>query len=264
MSVSTADCLQGEHAVVTGAGRGIGAAIARALAQRGARLSLLGRGQAALDRIAAEITAAGGAGAYAQVADVTSEDSLRVAFERVRERHGPVTILVNNAGAARSMPIQASDEAWWREMLEVNLTGVYRCIRQALPDMLQAGRGRIVNIASTAGLTGYPYVAAYCAAKHGVVGLTRALAVELARRDICVNAVCPGFTDTDLVREAIDNIRNKTGRDEAAARAALVARNPQGRLIRPEEVADAVVWLCAPGSASITGQSIAVAGGEVM
>jgi NAD(P)-dependent dehydrogenase (short-subunit alcohol dehydrogenase family) len=149
-------------------------------------------------------------------------------------------------------------------MLAVNLGGVYRCIRCALPDMLGAGRGRIINIASTAGLTGYAYVTAYCAAKHGVIGLTRALAMELARKNITVNAVCPGYSDTDMVRDAVANIQAKTGRDEAAARAALTSRNPQGRLIAPEEVAQTVLWLCSSGAGSITGQSIAVAGGELM
>lgn len=251
--------LEGRHAVVTGAGRGIGAAIARLLASRGAKVSLLGRNRELLDEVAAGI----GAQATFQVADVTDATSLRDAFEYVREQHGPVTILVNNAGQARSAPLSAGDDALWDQMLDVNLSGVYRCIRCALPDMLQAGEGRVINIASTAGLIGYPYVTAYCAAKHGVVGLTRALALELARKHITVNAVCPGYTDTDMVRDAIANIQKKTGRDEAQATAALVARNPQGRLITPEEVAETVAWLCTPGAASVTGQSIAVAGGEV-
>lgn len=252
--------LAGQHAVVTGAGRGIGAAIARELAARGARVSVLGRTQAPLDALAAEIGSAGAAVA----ADVSDERAVQAAFDRIRAGAGPITILVNNAGQARSASFAATDSVLWREMLDVNLTGVYHCTHAALPDMLQAGRGRIVNIASTAGLIGYPYVAAYCAAKHGVIGLTRALALELARKHITVNAVCPGYTDTDLARAAIANIRAKTGRDEAQAAAALVARNPQGRLIRPEEVADAVGWLCSDAAASVTGQSIAVAGGEVM
>ncbi len=189
---------------------------------------------------------------------------MQAAFARVREQFGPVTILVNNAGQARSAPLLSGDDSLWDEMLAVNLGGVYRCIRCALPDMVQAGRGRIVNIASVAGLTGYAYVTAYCAAKHGVIGLTRSLAMELARKNITVNAVCPGYSDTDMVRDAVANIQAKTGRDEAAARAALTSHNPQGRLITPEEVAQTVLWLCGASAGSITGQSIAVAGGEVM
>ena len=254
--------LRGEHAVVTGAGRGIGAAIARVFASEGAKVSLLGRNRESLDKLAAELN--GKAETCVAVADVTDGSALRAAFALSKERFGPVTILVNNAGQARSAPLQAADDSLWDEMLAVNLGGVYRCIRCALPDMLQVGRGRIINIASTAGLTGYPYVTAYCAAKHGVIGLTRALAMELARKNITVNAVCPGYADTDMVRDAVANIQAKTGRDEAAARAALTARNPQGRLIAPEEVAQTVVWLCGRGSDSITGQSIAVAGGELM
>ena len=150
------------------------------------------------------------------------------------------------------------------QMLAVNLTGTYHGIRAALPGMLERGFGRIVNIASTSGLRGYPYVAAYCAAKHGVIGLTRALALEVAQRHVTVNAVCPGFTETALVEDAIANIRKVTGRSAEAAREALTRTNPQGRLIEPAEVAHAVAWLCLPGSESVTGQSIAVAGGEVM
>ena len=254
--------LGGEHAVVTGAGRGIGAAIARALAAQGAKISLLGRSSGSLDKLAAELN--GSTETCVAVADVTDGSALQAAFARAKERFGPVTILVNNAGVARSAPIHTGDDSLWEEMLAVNLGGVYRCIRCALPDMFQAGRGRIVNIASVAGLTGYPYVTAYCAAKHGVIGLTRSLAMELARKNITVNAVCPGYSDTDMVRDAVANIQAKTGRDEAAARAALTAHNPQGRLITPDEVAQTVLWLCSAGAASITGQSIAVAGGEVM
>lgn len=252
--------LAGEHAIVTGASRGIGAAIARTLAARGARVSLLGRDRAALERVAADCGEQG----FATTADVVDAESIRAALDQCRARFGAASILVNNAGQARSAPLATADDALWTDMLNVNLTGVYRCIRAALPDMLKLGRGRIVNIASTAGLIGYPYVTAYCAAKHGVIGLTRALALELARKNITVNAVCPGYTDTDIVRDAIANIRAKTGRDEADATAALVARNPQGRLIRPEEVAETVAWLCTPAAESVTGQSIAVAGGEVM
>jgi NAD(P)-dependent dehydrogenase (short-subunit alcohol dehydrogenase family) len=254
--------LAGRHAIVTGGGRGIGAAIAAALAGAGATVSVLGRDRARLD---AQVAALGGPDrAQGVTADVVDERSVKAAFAAVRERFGRVDMLVNNAGQAESAAFVGTDRALWERMIAVNLTGVYLCTAEALPEMVQRGAGRIVNIASTAGLTGYAYVAAYCAAKHGVVGLTRSLALECARSGVTVNAVCPGYTETDIVRHAVANIAQKTGKDEAAARAALVARNPQGRMVRPDEVANTVLWLCAPGSEAITGQAIAVAGGEVM
>ena len=256
------DSLRTEHVVVTGAGRGIGAAIAHALAPKGAKISLLGRTRESLDKVAAELGA--GVETLVAVADVTDSASIKAAFARAKERFGPVTILVNNAGQARSAPLHVGDDSLWNEMLAVNLHGVYQCIRAVVPDMLQAGRGRIVNIASTAGLTGYPYVTAYCAAKHGVIGLTRALALELARKNITVNAVCPGYTDTDLSRDAIAAIQAKTGRGVAEVREIFTAHNPQGRMVTSEEVAQTVLWLCTNDVGSITGQSIAVAGGELM
>lgn len=254
--------LQAEHVLITGAGRGIGASIAHALAGKGARLSLLARNRESLEKVAGELDA--GTQTCIATADVTDGASVQAAFAQAKQRFGPVTILINNAGQARSAPLHVGDESLWNEMLEVNLHGVYRCIRAALPDMLQAGRGRIVNVASTAGLTGYPYVTAYCAAKHGVIGLTRALAIELARKNITVNAVCPGYTDTDLSRDAIASIQAKTGRPEAEVRAIFTAHNPQGRMVAPEEVAQTVLWLCTNDVGSITGQSIAIAGGELM
>lgn len=252
--------LSGRHALVTGAGRGIGAAIAERLAGEGARVTLLGRNADVLNVLAAKL------GEQTQVvtADVSDAAQMRAAVEQSTKRFDAIDILVNNAGQAQSAPLHKADDALWSSMLAVNLTGTYNGIRAVLPSMLERNFGRIVNVASTAGLTGYPYVTAYCAAKHGVIGLTRALALEVASRNITVNAVCPGYTDTDIVRDTISNIRAKTGRSESEALEALVARNPQRRLIRAEEVANAVIWLCTPGSESVTGQSIAVAGGEVL
>jgi NAD(P)-dependent dehydrogenase (short-subunit alcohol dehydrogenase family) len=253
--------LTGMHALVTGAGRGIGAAIARTLAGAGADITLLGRSRPDLENVAADL---GGVRRSCQVADVADGNSVRHATAAARAAIGPITVLVNNAGHVVSRPLRQTTDAEWHSMLSVNLTGTFLCMRECLPDMQNAGFGRIVNIASTAGLVGYPYVSAYCASKHGVIGLTRAAAQENARRNITVNAVCPGYTDTDIVREAIDNIAAKTGRTGQEALAELVAHNPQGRLVTPEEVADTVRWLCLRDSGSITGQSIAVAGGEVM
>jgi NAD(P)-dependent dehydrogenase (short-subunit alcohol dehydrogenase family) len=255
------DPLTGLHALVTGAGRGIGAAIARSLASAGADVTLLGRSGPDLEAVAAEL---GSVRRSCQVADVSDAASVRAAADAARAAIGPITVLVNNAGQAQSGPLGQTSDALWQAMLSVNLTGTFHCMRECLPDMLKAGFGRIVNVASTAGLVGYPYVSAYCASKHGVIGLTRAVALETARRNVTVNAVCPGYTDTDLVRSAVANITAKTGRGEGEALAELISHNPQGRLVTPEEVADTVRWLCLRSTGSITGQSIAVAGGEVM
>jgi NAD(P)-dependent dehydrogenase (short-subunit alcohol dehydrogenase family) len=241
--------------VVSGGGRGIGAAIAVRLAALGASLTLMGR-----DRVRLEAAAEALPRARAIPCDITDEAAVRDAFAQAGEIH----ILVNNAGAAETAPFAKTTLEQFRRMLDVNLTGAFLCSQAVLPAMTAAGFGRIVNIASTAGLKGYAYVSAYCAAKHGLVGLTRALALETARDGITVNAVCPGYTDTDMVRGAAAAISAKTGRSEAEARAALIKDNPQGRLIQPEEVADTVAWLCQSGSGAITGQAIAVAGGEVM
>jgi NAD(P)-dependent dehydrogenase (short-subunit alcohol dehydrogenase family) len=253
------DALAGRHAVVTGGGRGIGAAIATTLAADGARITLIGRDEAQLQAKAATLPAA-----QALRCDVTGEAGVAAAFAEATRTFGPVTILINNAGAAASAPLVRTSLELFRRMLDVNLIGTFLCSRAALPDMLEAGFGRIVNVASIAGLKGAAYVSAYCAAKHGVIGLTRALALETATKGITVNAVCPSYADTDMVRGAIANIVEKTGRSAIEAEAELVRKNPQGRLIRPEEVATTVLWLCAPGTEAITGQAIAVAGGEVM
>lgn len=249
------------HALITGASRGIGAAIATALAADGARVSLLGRDVARLAELSA---AAGGADRAISIpADVADPASVREAFASARRRFGPVHVLINNAGQAGSAKFTDTDEALWNRLLGVNLTGTYHCTREAIPDMLAGGFGRIVNIASTAGLRGAAYISAYTASKHGVIGLTRALALEFATRNITVNAVCPGYTDTDVVKQAVANIRAKTGRSEQEALATLLATNPQHRLIEPREVANAVLWLCRPGTEGVTGQSIVIAGGEV-
>jgi NAD(P)-dependent dehydrogenase (short-subunit alcohol dehydrogenase family) len=258
MSGAVAGPLDGRHAVVTGGGRGIGAAVAQTLAAAGARITLMGRSEAALQDKASGLPTA-----RAVRCDITEEAGVAAAFVEAAAAFGPVAILVNNAGAAESAPFVRTSLALLRRMLEVNLIGTFLCSRAALPDMIEAGFGRIVNVASIAGLKGAAYVSAYCAAKHGVIGLTRALALETATKGITVNAVCPSYTDTDMTRAAVANIVAKTGRSAADAEMELVRKNPQGRLVRPEEVAATVLWLCAPGAEAITGQAIVVAGGEV-
>jgi NAD(P)-dependent dehydrogenase (short-subunit alcohol dehydrogenase family) len=251
--------LKGKHAVVTGGGTGIGAAIAAALAAEGARVTVMGRRPEQLQTTAARLN-----DVHCVPCDVTKADHVEVAFDQAQNDSGPVDILVNNAGAAQSAPFHQMDVALWRRMMAVNLDGVFNCSRAVYAGMRKNGWGRIVNVASTAAVRGYAYVSAYCAAKHGVLGLTRSLALEAARTGVTVNAVCPGYTDTDIVGDAVKNIALKTGLSEKEALAGITSNNPQGRLIRPAEVADAVVWLCRPESAAVTGQAIAVAGGEVM
>lgn len=245
------------HALVTGGGRGIGRAIAAALAGAGATVTVLGRNEANLQE-----AVDAGAAHFAVVADVSEEAALRAAVIKTAARQ-PINILIANAGTAESAPFARSDDALFARMLDVNLMGVVRAIRAALPGMRDQPYGRIIAIASTAGLKGYAYVSAYSAAKHAVVGLVRSLALEVASTNVTVNAVCPGFTDTDLVASSIENIMKKTGRTREQAIAELASHNPQRRLITPREVADSVLWLCGEGAGAITGQAIAVAGGEI-
>ena len=252
--------LEGRHVLVTGAAQGIGAAIAQTLARQGAVLTLAGRRKDRLEALAQQLDAR----TCCVAMDVGDANSVAQGFADARAALGPITLLVNNAGQAESAPFGKTSQALWQRMLDVNLTGTFLCIQAALPDMLAARQGRIVNIASTAGQRGYAYVAAYVAAKHGVVGLTRSLALELAPKGITVNAVCPGYTETEILRESIANVMAKTGRSEAEARAEFARGNPQGRIVQPQEVADAVQWLCSEAAGAITGQSISVSGGEVM
>ncbi|MDR3493840.1 MAG: SDR family NAD(P)-dependent oxidoreductase [Ancalomicrobiaceae bacterium] len=254
--------LAGSHALVTGAGSGIGAAIARRLAAAGARVTLAGRREAPLRGVAAELPE-GSAMVVAEF-DVTSPEAIDRGLAVAHAAFGPVSILVNNAGAAETAPFAKMTLEQWQRVIAVDLTSVFLVTQAVLADVRAAPAGRIINIASTAGLKGYRYVSAYSAAKHGVIGLTRSLALELAKTGVTVNAVCPGYTDTPLVAEAVAAIIAKTGRSEAEVIAELTAGNPQGRLIRPDEVADTVLWLASPAARSITGQAIAIAGGEVM
>lgn len=248
--------LVGHHAVITGGGTGIGAAIARALFAEGAKVTLVGRRRDNLEAVAADLP-----DAFAAPADVTDRMEVDAALAAARETHGPITILVNNAGAADATPFAKLTEASWRRIMAVNLDALLHCCQAALPDLLAAEQARIVTIASIAGLRGGAYIAPYVAAKHGAVGLTRALAAEFAKTRLTVNAVCPGYVETEMVARSVANIREKTGRSEEQARAALVAGNPQGRMIDPREVAATVVWLCLPESRSVNGQAIAIDGG---
>ena len=245
------------HALVTGGGRGIGRAVASALAQAGATVTVLGRNRASLDE-----AVAAGAAHFSAAADVADQAAVDAAIAEAAARQ-PIDILIANAGIAESAPFGKSDAALFRRMIDVNFMGVVHSIQSVLPAMKDRPYGRIVAVASTAGLKGYAYVSAYSAAKHAAVGLVRSLALELANTRVTVNAVCPGFTDTDLLAGSIDNIMKKTGRSHEQAVAELARHNPQGRLVTPAEVADTVLWLCGDGAGAITGQAIAVAGGEI-
>jgi NAD(P)-dependent dehydrogenase (short-subunit alcohol dehydrogenase family) len=254
--------LEGRHAIVTGGSRGIGAAIAAELARAGADLTILARSTARLDQQAAALRELG-VQVTALECDVAEEASVRACFARARDALGDAYVLVNNAGMAEAAPFGRTSRELWDRTLAVNLTSVFVCTQQVLPAMLAARAGRVVNVASTAGLRGYKTMSAYCASKHGVVGLTRALAAETAKHGVTVNAVCPGYVDTEMTEHAVANVVAALGRTPDEARAMIVGTVPRGSLIQPAEVASAVLWLCRPEAAAVSGVALPIAGGEM-
>lgn len=241
------------HVVITGGGRGIGAEIARRFAANGDRITVMSRSRDEVEKIADEV------GGYGVRCDVGEPASVEAAFMAA----GPVDILINNAGVARSSPVLKTDVRVWEEHLKVNLTGAFLCSLKVLPGMASRGRGRIINISSIAGLKGYPYLAAYCASKHGLIGLTRALAAEYADKGVTVNALCPGYVDSPLLNQSIQNIVDKTGRTTDEVRAELENQNPQNRFIEASEIAAFCLYLASEDARGVNGQAISVCGGAL-
>ena len=245
--------LSSKHIVVTGGGTGVGAAIAHAFSRAGAKVTIMGRTEESLKSQSLPF----------QVCDVTDQSVVQTAFKKARKVHGPVDIIVANAGEAVSIPFAKMTPEVLDRMLAVNLGGVLNTWQEGLIDMKASGWGRLIAIASTAGLKGYPYVSAYCAAKHGVVGLARALALELGTSGVTANAICPGFIETPLLERSIDNIVEKTGMSREDAAKSLKTGNPQKRFIQPEEVAETALWLATDGAASMNGHALSLSGGEI-
>ena len=257
-----AKTLLGTHAIVTGGNRGIGAAIATALAGAGATITIMGRDQARLNETGHAIAQKHNVPVTTIACDVTSEESVKLAFAAATEAHGAPYILVNNAGQAEGAKLSETTLEMWSRLIAVNLTGTFLCSRQVIDAMMAAGKGRIVNIASTAGLKGAARISAYCASKHGVIGFTRALAAETARTGVTVNAVCPSYTESEMTDRTLEAVAHRRNTTTTGAREILERTIPIGRLIRPDEVAAAVLYLCSPEAAAITGHALAVDGGE--
>jgi len=252
--------LTGRSALITGGGRGIGRAIALAFARDGARIAVAGRTIEPLQEVASEI----GNGSIALVCDVSDPESVTRMFTEIRERFGDPDILVNNAGIAESATLVNTTDELWRRHLAINLSGTFYCTRAALPTMLKSGWGRVINIASIAGKTGAPYIAAYSASKHGVLGLTRSVALEVATSGVTVNAICPGYVDTDMVTRGVERITTKTGRTVEEALETLKKMSPQNRLVTAEEVGAVALLLASDEGRGINGQAINIDGGTVL
>jgi len=245
--------IQGKHIVITGGGSGIGAATAQLLVKQGAKVTIMGRRESLLKEQKLSY----------QICDVTDEKNVVFAFDAARDENGPIWGVVANAGAATSLPFKKADQAHLESMLAVNLIGVSNSFRAGLSDMLEINSGRMVGIASTSGLKGYAYASAYAAAKHGVIGLVRSLAIELAPKGITVNAICPGYVETPLLDRSIENITNKSSINRLEAEKVILKNNPQDRFVQAEEVAETVLWLCSNGARSVNGHALSISGGEI-